>query len=63
LFGKNIKDISPLELHRRASFVFQKPMMLDLTVIENLELGLKFRGMKRKEREKKIEPQTAAIIE
>jgi tungstate transport system ATP-binding protein len=56
LFGKNIKDISPLELHRRLSFVFQKPMMLDLTVMENLELGLKFRGMQRKEREKKIEP-------
>lgn len=56
LFGKNIKEISPLELHRRVSFVFQKPMMLDLTVMENLELGLKFRGMKRKERDKKIEP-------
>lgn len=56
LFGKNIKDISPLELHRRVSVVFQKPMMLDLTVIENLELGLRFRGMKPNERAKKIEP-------
>lgn len=56
LFGKNIKDIPPLELHRRVAFVFQKPMMLNLTVKENLELGLKFRGMKQKEMEQKIEP-------
>lgn len=56
LFGKNIKDIPPLELHRRVAVVFQKPMMLNLTVMENLELGLKFRGMKHKDREKKIEP-------
>lgn len=56
LFGKNIKDISPLELHRRVSVVFQKPMMMDLNVMENLELGLRFRGMKPKERAKKIEP-------
>lgn len=55
LFGKNIKDIPPLELHRRVSIVFQKPMMLNLTVMENLELGLKFRGIKHKEAEKKIE--------
>lgn len=56
LFRKNIKDIPPLELHRRVAVVFQKPMMLDLTVMENLELGLRFRGMKHKEMEKKIEP-------
>lgn len=56
LFGRNIKDIPPLELHRRVALVFQKPMMLNLTVMENLELGLKFRGMKPKEREEKIEP-------
>lgn len=56
LFGKNIKEYSPLEVHRRLAVVFQKPMMLDLTVMENLELGLRFRGIKLKEREKKIEP-------
>jgi tungstate transport system ATP-binding protein len=56
LFGKNIKEFSPLELHRRIGVVFQKPMMLDLTVMENLELGLRFRGMKPKARAEKIEP-------
>jgi ABC-type multidrug transport system ATPase subunit len=53
LFGKNIKEFSPLELHRRVAVVFQKPMMFDLTVMENLELGLKFRGVKPKERMRK----------
>lgn len=56
LFGKNIKDIPPLELHRRVAVVFQKPLMLNLNVLENLELGLRFRGIKRKERYAKIEP-------
>ncbi|MGI6684961.1 MAG: ATP-binding cassette domain-containing protein [Bacillota bacterium] len=56
LFGKNVSEFSPLELHRRVAVVFQKPMMLDLTVMENLELGLRFRGIKSKEREIKIEP-------
>jgi energy-coupling factor transporter ATP-binding protein EcfA2 len=56
LTGNNIKDISPIVLHRRVAVVFQKPMMLNLTVMENLELGLGFRGVKRREREKVIEP-------
>lgn len=56
LFGKDIKDIPSLELHRRVGLVFQKPMMLNLTVKENLELGLRFRGMKRKEIDMKTEP-------
>lgn len=61
LFGKNIKDHSPLELHRRMAMVFQKPMLLDLTVMENLELGLGFRQIKHQEREKKIEPWLAKM--
>lgn len=34
--------------------VFQKPMLLDLSVFENVELGLKFRGLNRKERSTKV---------
>lgn len=56
LFGKELKDIPSLELHRRVAVVFQKPMMLNLNVMEILELGLRFRGIKRKERYAKIEP-------
>ncbi len=54
LFGKNVKDHSLLELRRRMAVVFQKPMMFDLTVMENLELGLKYRQINHKEKENKI---------
>jgi tungstate transport system ATP-binding protein len=38
-----------LEYRRRISFVFQAPLLLDMTVAENVALGLKFRGLKRDE--------------
>ncbi len=47
-FGKKSKDQTLLDLRRRMAMVFQKPMMLDLSVMENVELGLKFRHMSRK---------------
>jgi tungstate transport system ATP-binding protein len=56
LFGKKIKEQTLLDLRRRMAMVFQKPMMLDLTVLENVEVGLKFRNMKRKERKRQVEP-------
>lgn len=56
LFGKNVKDQPLHELHRRMAVVFQKPMMFNLTVMENLELGLKYRCMNRKEKENRIYP-------
>ena len=34
-----------LEYRRRISFVFQAPLLLDLTVAENVALGLRFRGL------------------
>jgi tungstate transport system ATP-binding protein len=55
-FGKKLQDHSRLELQRRMAVVFQKPTLLDLSVIENMELGLKFRGLKRKERDKIVKP-------
>lgn len=38
-----------LEYRRRISFVFQAPLMLDMTVAENVALGLKFRALKKNE--------------
>ncbi len=38
---------NPLEYRRRISFVFQAPLLLDMTVAENVALGLKFRGLPR----------------
>ena len=36
-----------LEYRRRIAFVFQAPLLLDMTVAENVALGLKFRGLQR----------------
>lgn len=55
-FGKEARGQSLVQLRRRVAMVFQKPMMLDLSVTENVELGLKFRGLSRKEREKQVIP-------
>jgi tungstate transport system ATP-binding protein len=38
-----------LEYRRRISFVFQAPLLLDMTVSENVALGLKFRGLQKGE--------------
>ena len=38
-----------LEYRRRISFVFQAPLLLDMTVAENVALGLKFRGVQKNE--------------
>lgn len=53
-FGKNREEYPRLELQRRMAMVFQKPMLLDLSVTENVDLGLKFRGMSRKDRSRRI---------
>jgi len=36
-----------LEYRRRISFVFQAPLLLDMTVADNVALGLKFRGLQK----------------
>ncbi len=53
-FGKSLEEHPRLELQRRMAMVFQKPMLLDLNVVENVDLGLKFRGINRKERTRRI---------
>ena len=53
-FGKRLEEHPPLELQRRMAMVFQKPMLLNLSVVENVDLGLKFRGINRKERNRRI---------
>ncbi|MDD4776391.1 MAG: ATP-binding cassette domain-containing protein [Syntrophomonas sp.] len=53
-FGRKLEDYPRLELQRRMAMVFQKPMLLDLSVLENVDLGLKFRGLSRRERSSRI---------
>ncbi len=42
--GKNIKEWNDLEYRRKIAFVFQDPLLMDMTVEQNIALGLKFRG-------------------
>ncbi|HZM23692.1 MAG TPA: ABC transporter ATP-binding protein [Anaerolineales bacterium] len=47
--GKSILKLDELEYRRRISFVFQDPLLLDMTVEQNITLGLKFRGTPKQE--------------
>ncbi len=42
--GKSIALMDDLEYRRKISFVFQDPLLMDLSVEDNIALGLKFRG-------------------
>jgi len=55
-FGREIREQSLLDVRRRMAMVFQKPMLLSGTVMENVETGLKFRNLGRKERERLVRP-------
>ena len=47
--GKSLKWWDELEYRRKISFVFQAPLLMDMTVEQNVALGLKFRGMPEEE--------------
>ena len=42
--GSPISELDDLEYRRKISFVFQDPLLMDMTVEKNIGLGLKFRG-------------------
>jgi tungstate transport system ATP-binding protein len=52
--GKSLKGLNELEYRRRISFVFQSPLLLDMTVEQNIALGLRFRGTPKKEVQKRV---------
>ena len=43
--GNLFSKLSDLEYRRKISFVFQDPLLLDMSAEENVALGLKFRGL------------------
>ena len=43
--GRPFSKLNELEYRRKISFVFQDPLLLDMSVEENIALGLKFRGL------------------
>ncbi len=47
--GCPLQDWDPLEYRRKLSFVFQAPLLLDLSVAQNVALGLNFRRTSRAE--------------
>jgi len=47
--GKSLKQWNELAYRRKISFVFQAPLLMDMTVEKNVALGLNFRGLSRDE--------------
>ena len=47
--GRQLARLDDLEYRRKISFVFQDPLLLDMTVEQNIALGLKFRKMPKEE--------------
>lgn len=47
--GKSLAQMNELEYRRKISFVFQAPLLMDMTVEQNVALGLKFRGTSKEE--------------
>ncbi|MGE5462031.1 MAG: ATP-binding cassette domain-containing protein [Syntrophothermus sp.] len=47
--GESLEDLDELEYRRRISIVFQAPLLMDMTVEQNIALGLKFRGTPKNE--------------
>jgi tungstate transport system ATP-binding protein len=53
--GKPLKQWNELEYRRKISFVFQAPLLMDMTVEQNVTLGLKFRGISKEEARERAE--------
>lgn len=47
--GKSLESWNDLEYRRMISFVFQAPLLMDMTVEQNVALGLIFRGVPKAE--------------
>ena len=47
--GSPIAQMDDLEYRRKISFVFQDPLLMDMTVEKNIALGLRFRGADKTE--------------
>jgi len=53
--GKSLQQWNDLDYRRRISFVFQAPLLMDMTVEQNIALGLKFRGTPKDEIQARVE--------
>jgi ABC-type sulfate/molybdate transport systems ATPase subunit len=53
--GKSLKQWNELDYRRKISFVFQAPLLMDMTVEQNVALGLKFRGAPKEETRERVD--------
>jgi tungstate transport system ATP-binding protein len=51
---KPISQLNELDYRRKISFVFQDPLLMDMTVENNIALGLKFRGIDKEEKRARV---------
>jgi ABC-type sugar transport system ATPase subunit len=52
---KSISNLGDREYRRKLSIVLQEPLLMDMTVEQNVALGLKFRGMPKNEIKERVE--------
>jgi tungstate transport system ATP-binding protein len=52
--GKPQREWNDLEYRRRIAFVFQDPLLMDMSVRENIALGLKFRNVDKRETQARV---------
>jgi len=52
--GKSLNEWDELEYRRKISFVFQAPLLMDMTVEQNVALGLKFRRTPKQETQERV---------
>lgn len=52
--GRLLTQWDELKYRRKISFVFQDPLLLDMTVEQNVGLGLKFRGVAKDEAQARV---------
>jgi tungstate transport system ATP-binding protein len=53
--------MNDLEYRRKISFVFQDPLLMDMTVEKNIALGLKFRGVDKEETHARVNKWSKAM--
>ena len=54
-FGEPVKETDYPDLRRRIAYVQQKPYLFNTSVLDNIELGLKLRGVARQRRRQEAE--------
>ena len=52
--NRSIKELDDLEYRRKIAFVFQDPLLMDMSVQENIALGMKFRKVAKEESQAQV---------